>query len=195
MACRATADTRTRVLDAAARVYAEHGFHGATTRLIAEHAEVNEVTIFRLFGTKEALLAAAVRAEASREPPGALPAVPQDPARELAVWCEELLARLRAQRDLLRTCFAESATHPALVADALGGFRLAGRMLADYVAALRAQGRVRPDADAEAAQAMLLAALIADALGRDQMPEVYPVPTELAPGRYVGAFLSAIRRA
>ena len=42
-------DNRARIIDAAARVYAAHGYRGATTRRIAEEAGVNEVTIFRQF--------------------------------------------------------------------------------------------------------------------------------------------------
>ena len=37
-----------------------HGYLGATTRRIAEEAEVSEVTLFRLFGTKEAVLEEAI---------------------------------------------------------------------------------------------------------------------------------------
>ena len=50
--------SRERILEAAARVYAMHGFRGATTRLIANEAGVNEVTLFRSFGSKGALLEA-----------------------------------------------------------------------------------------------------------------------------------------
>ena len=53
-------DIRDRILAAAARVYAEHGFRGTTTRRVATAAEVNEVTLFRHFGTKEALITAAL---------------------------------------------------------------------------------------------------------------------------------------
>ncbi|MCX4244332.1 TetR/AcrR family transcriptional regulator [Paraliomyxa miuraensis] len=45
-----------RILDAAVATVAEHGFAGATTRQIATVAEVNEVTLFRKFGTKANLL-------------------------------------------------------------------------------------------------------------------------------------------
>lgn len=54
------ADTRQRLLDAAARVFARHGLAGSTTRAIAEEAGVNEVTLFRHFQTKDGLLAAVV---------------------------------------------------------------------------------------------------------------------------------------
>ena len=51
-------DIRDRILDAAKRIYAQHGFRGATTRLIAIEAGVNEVTLFRTFGSKAALFEA-----------------------------------------------------------------------------------------------------------------------------------------
>lgn len=56
----APTDTRQRLLDAAARVFARDGLTGATTRAIAQEAGVNEVTLFRHFQTKDRLLAAVV---------------------------------------------------------------------------------------------------------------------------------------
>src|SRR5690349_927654 len=52
-----TLSARERLLDAAYRVCAEKGLHGATTREIAEAARVNEVTLFRHFGSKVNLIA------------------------------------------------------------------------------------------------------------------------------------------
>ena len=91
-----TPASRNRLIEAAARVYACAGFRGATTRRIAEEAGVNEVTIFRLFGSKAALIDAAVRERAAEvSPVAALPEEPDDPERELTAWCEEQLSRLR----------------------------------------------------------------------------------------------------
>lgn len=47
--------TRERIMQAASRLFSEKGFAGATTRAIAELANVNEVTLFRHFGSKENL--------------------------------------------------------------------------------------------------------------------------------------------
>jgi len=49
-------DTEQRILDAALRVFASEGYTGATTRKIAEEANVAEVTLFRKFKSKENLL-------------------------------------------------------------------------------------------------------------------------------------------
>jgi AcrR family transcriptional regulator len=52
--------TRERLLEAAGRVFARDGLDGATTREIAREAGVNEVTLFRHFGSKDRLLRAVV---------------------------------------------------------------------------------------------------------------------------------------
>lgn len=49
-------NTEQRILDAALRVFASEGYTGATTRKIAEEADVAEVTLFRKFKSKENLL-------------------------------------------------------------------------------------------------------------------------------------------
>ncbi len=52
------APARDRLLRAALTIFSREGLHGATTRGIADEAGVNEVTLFRLFGTKDGLLQA-----------------------------------------------------------------------------------------------------------------------------------------
>lgn len=51
--------TGDKILLAAIDLMAEKGYNGTTTREIAAHAGVNEVTIFRHFGNKQKLLEAA----------------------------------------------------------------------------------------------------------------------------------------
>ncbi len=51
----ARVDTRSKIIDAALELFATNGYTTTTTKLIADVAGVNEVTIFRHFGTKEAL--------------------------------------------------------------------------------------------------------------------------------------------
>lgn len=46
---------RERILDTAFMLFAEQGLEGTTTKQIAVGAKVNEVTLFRIFGSKEAL--------------------------------------------------------------------------------------------------------------------------------------------
>ena len=185
--------TQARLLEAAARVFARHGAAGATTRRIAEEAGVNEVTLFRHFGSKGALLDAAVHACAASAQPAALPDVPLDPERELAVWCAGELARLRRTAELLRQCFAESGDAPGCHGHD------AGAVVAGLAAELRAYGErlaarapLAPRGDREAAVAMLVSVIVADALAREELPGVHPEPAADAPARYARGFLRAL---
>jgi len=54
---------RDRILDAAVALFCERGYKGTTTRAIAVRARVNEVTVFRKFGTKQGLFMAVVQRE------------------------------------------------------------------------------------------------------------------------------------
>lgn len=56
--CSPPPNARERILDAAFSLFCERGIEASTTREISQRAEVNEVTIFRHFGSKEGLVAA-----------------------------------------------------------------------------------------------------------------------------------------
>ena len=47
--------SRTRILRAATKLFGTNGFHGTSTRRLAREAKVNEVTIYRVFGSKREL--------------------------------------------------------------------------------------------------------------------------------------------
>lgn len=57
---RSTPDVRAALLASAADVFARRGFSGATTTEIAKLADTPPVTVYRQFGSKEALFTAAV---------------------------------------------------------------------------------------------------------------------------------------
>jgi AcrR family transcriptional regulator len=58
--------TEVRIVEAAAQMFARHGFKAATTREIAQLADLNEVTLFRYFLRKPDLFWAAVESRLSR---------------------------------------------------------------------------------------------------------------------------------
>lgn len=92
------ADTRQRLLAAAARVFAQHGLNGATTRAIAEAAGVNEVTLFRHFQSKDRLLAAVVGENFG---PAAVPAAEAEPVATADLRAD-LLAHAHRYEKLLK---------------------------------------------------------------------------------------------
>ena len=180
-----------KILSAAQRVYAEHGFRGATTRRIAEMAGVNEVTLFRIFGGKDALLEEADRPNATRREVADLTADPIDPETELTAWVSAQLGFLRERRSLIRKAMSEIEERPQFLACIREGPECAHRALSGYVAALVDRGWVDDSPDHGAAISMLMGAVFGDAMGREMIPENFPSPAK-APGAYARLFLRAI---
>jgi AcrR family transcriptional regulator len=185
-------DTRARLLAAAARVYAQHGYHGATTRLIALEAGVNEVTLFRIFGSKDALLDEGIHQSSVGEPRTPLASVPADPLGELTAWCGAELARLGRVRELLQQCFADAGGHPRRSRRAGELIEESALELRRYTAQLAELGLIRGGGNQEAAIAMLLSTLLADAVGREELPGIFPAVGEDVPTRYAATFLAAL---
>jgi AcrR family transcriptional regulator len=188
--------SRQKLLAAAARIYGESGFRGATTRRIADEAGVNEVTLFRLFGSKSALIAEAIREHAPRATePGGLPDEPVDPERELTAWCDAQLTHLRAARSMIRKAMGEIEEHPEMAPCMSEGTQGAFRELLDYVARLDKLDHVGDEISADevkTAAAMLISVLFADAMGREMMTVLYPQPESGAAALYSRVFLRAI---
>ena len=139
---------KTKLLDVAARVYGEYGFRGATTRRIADEAGVNEITIFRQFGSKESLINEAIRTHSMRPRLPELAAVPVDPERELTEWGSAVLAHLSDIRSLIRRMMSEMDERPE-VAPCLGdGPTYSTLQLRDYVERLREHGFLTDEAPA-----------------------------------------------
>lgn len=187
----ATATTDDRILDAAMRVFTEVGLRGATTRRIAEEAGVNEVTLFRRFGTKEQLLIAATARH--RELGGnVLPEAPIDPAAELDHWVRTHADRLHRVRLLIRSSLTEIEAHPELCAATHEGPRQVQAQLAGYIERLQRASLADPDVDPQAAATLLMGALFAEVVARPVMPEARPPAPEELSHRYVPLFLRAI---
>ncbi len=98
--------TEVRILEAAAQLFARHGFKAATTREIAQLADINEATLFRYFLRKPDLFCAAVnsrlgRVKLGRELQLSL-ARDEDPAIVVPGIVTFLLNSLAQQPDLYR---------------------------------------------------------------------------------------------
>lgn len=188
----APGDSRERILRAAAAIFTEHGVAGATTRRIAEEAGVNEVTLFRIFGSKAALLQEAVRANVDVGPAGVLPRMPADPERELTAWCSAQTTWLRESRALFRKCLLEGDANPELSCNVQEGMARAAAELNNYSSRLRAAGLVRSDADARAAGAMLISVLVGSTIGEGDLPAMLPKTDQKSIARYVRVYLKAL---
>jgi len=163
------------------RVFAEAGFRGATTRKIAEAAGVNEVTLFRQFKSKEALITEVAELYARRRSEEALPSGPVTPLKELSEWCEAHLTLLRNSRDMIRKCMAEVDLYPQMAGCMRRGPDVVHRQLRDYAEKLvRQQGLDLTPEEIRVACLMLQGSLFAETMGRDIMPDMYPAPRRAA---------------
>ncbi|MCC6164229.1 MAG: TetR/AcrR family transcriptional regulator [Acidobacteria bacterium] len=188
-----TMDVREQLLEAAVKVFANAGFRGATTRRIAQEAGVNEVTLFRQFGSKEGLITEAVLRVMERlRDEAALPAVPVDPAAELLDWTARHYDFVLRHHRLIKAAMADVQSHPdmACIGDRVGASTKL--RLQSYLDALCTAGLCDADLDTAVATNVLTGVVFADAMGRDVQPHCYPYPPDEAPQRYVAFFLRAI---
>lgn len=108
-------ETRTRILQAAQRLFARQGYDGTTTRDLAQAAGVAEGTLFRHFPNKKAILVE-VATQGWVE-------ILTDLLTELSEMCSyKAVAQVMRRRmlnlhqnvDMLRVCFMEAQFHPDL---------------------------------------------------------------------------------
>jgi len=185
-------NTRDEILTAAAGVFAQHGFRGSTTRRIADAAGVNEITIFRQFGSKEALIREAMQYLTQSANLSTLPETPVDPGRELTEWSEAFIQHLRLRSSIIRKTMSEIEERPEMSECASYVPRQASSELCDYLTALKREGLIQADFEPKTAAAMLMGAIFADAMGRDMMPDVYPQPMSKAAHMYSELLLRAL---
>jgi AcrR family transcriptional regulator len=189
-------DNHHRILQAATLVYAQHGWRGATTRRIAEEAGVNEVTIFRHFGSKDALLDAAILRSANEDALH-LAADPEQPESELHEWAKAQHEKISRKRAFVRQLMSDAADRPDAAACAGHGPNIALSELRAYVDRLRRRGFVAESsgispAEVGAAATMLMGAVFSDAMNRDLMPDMFPQPKEETLLAYVRIFLRGL---
>ena len=183
---------RDQLLEAAARLYAEAGYRGATTRRIASQAGVNEITLFRQFGSKDALIREAIARAGRPNVSEALPEVPRDPFSEVRGWAKTHIAEMRERRSLIRTCMGEIEEHPGIFSAENSPPAVAAKALCQYLRRLRSAGIAKAQFDEAAASTMLMGVLFADAMGRDIMPDMYQNEPDQAIDEYVRLFLRSI---
>jgi AcrR family transcriptional regulator len=185
-------EPRERILQAAAELYGETGFRGTTTRRIAERAGVNEITLFRHFGSKTRLLHEAIKCAGAASHRCELSDPSGDPRADLAVWATANHRELSARRSLIRTAMGEIGEHPDILPRDQSPTVCAALTLNRYLTRLKETHRIAADVDVGAAGRMFLGTLFADAISRDVLPELYPDSPESSVRHYVELFARAI---
>lgn len=111
------AERRRQLIDVARRVFAEHGFRGATTRQIAAEAGVTEALIFQHFPDKDSLYAAILDQQANAANDEWLAALEacdtEDDAAVIRMLYTGLIGQHERDPDLLRLMvFSALEDHP-----------------------------------------------------------------------------------
>ncbi len=189
-------ETRERILVAARDVIGRKGKRGATTREIAEVAGVNEATLFRHFGHKEALLVACAQhfcgflelADVSAQLTG-------DLRDDLFALARLMFARFESAQDMIRwslveqdyekDIFAETAWRPQL---AIVGIMTA--FMQRRIAANELEG------DAQKLAMVFLGLIFMHALGSKKFPDspLHRGDPHEALHFYVDVFLNGVRK-
>ncbi|MGG6241643.1 TetR family transcriptional regulator [Nodosilinea sp. AN01ver1] len=153
---------RQRLVDAAFQLFSSQGVGATTTRQVADLAGVNEVTLFRQFGSKHGLLAAVMtEAEVLFRHPVDLATVGQaqvDQAlRDFLAQCLETLDQLS---ELVRAVIGEAGQFSADNSQAMGrGLQTIRNVMAEYLEALLGQSN-RPGLPPEEVAGLVMALLL-----------------------------------
>jgi AcrR family transcriptional regulator len=163
---------RQLLISAAARVFARDGLDGATTRAISREAGVNEVTLFRNFGTKERLIEAVVGSEFGgiRPPPAPAGTGGRGLRADLVSFARRYEELLEANLPLVRTMIGEIHRHAVCQHQALKGIFWPMRSaLVERLRAARRSGEARPGLN-PAVAADLLSGMIFSGVMRSAKP-------------------------
>ncbi|GEB31245.1 MULTISPECIES: TetR/AcrR family transcriptional regulator [Brevibacillus] len=110
-------ETRERILSAARQLMAQKGYKGATTRKISELAGVNEVTIFRHFKTKVAILEELLKdiLEVREQLEQGLQGEFANVKEMLITYARTYYHLLVERKEILMICIVEADNHPEVV--------------------------------------------------------------------------------
>jgi AcrR family transcriptional regulator len=185
-------DVRERILEAAAAIYGTSGFRGTTTRRVAAEAGVNEVTLFRHFGSKEALLREVIAMGWQKLELLPLPDHTDHAAEEILTWALAYYSHHNDCAAFIRTRLGEFQEHPEIIPSAGSPPARTAAMLAAYLTRLQQAGKVRADVDPRRAAAMLIGTLFADAVTREGLREMFGAHPDDDIRGYVRIFLRGI---
>jgi len=172
-------ETRQRMLDAAAQVFAEKGYARATTRELAAAAEVNEVTLFRHFGSKEKLFNAVLEQYGGPSVSEALEIQLSGDYRQDMLMMGKLILNVLLERsEAILMMLCEASHFPEARQLVAQNPRVLRQMLARYLQGQIERGRVRP-LDPETMAQAFWGMFFSYAISRTILEEI-PQP-ELAP--------------
>ncbi len=161
--------SREKIIGSALSLFSTQGITATTTKQIAEKAEVNEVTLFRQFGSKQGLLLAVLKEAPILEKMQAALSDIAGASDPLTAYGSSGLALLGKVPELVRSLIGEAGQSPPENLQALGqAVRQANQQTVAYL--LGAQLSLPPGLSVEAA-ASLLNTLILGRAGLESISE------------------------
>jgi AcrR family transcriptional regulator len=166
---------RNQILDAAAAVFAEKGFHRATTKEIAETAGVSEGTIYNYFGSKADLLIGIMTrlAELENLDQELTDALQSDARDFLVTIFRQRMGTVQRRIETIQAVLPEMLVNPALRERFYQQFVLPTAMLFEqYILARIERGHIRPlnvPLAVRAVQSMFVGLLVLRVLGDEQL--------------------------
>jgi AcrR family transcriptional regulator len=189
-------ETRERILAAAREVMAKKGKRGSTTREIADVAGVNEATIFRHFGTKEALIVAVAQHfcgfVALR---GAAAQLHGDIEGDLRTLGRVMLERMDSQMDMIRWSLVETDYEADIFATTAWRPQLAIlEVVGEFMQRRIESGELQGDSNKLAM--LFMGFIFMHALARKKFPdsELHRGDADAALRFYVDVFLNGVRK-
>ncbi|WOD41554.1 TetR/AcrR family transcriptional regulator [Nodosilinea sp. E11] len=181
---------RQRLVDAAFQLFSSQGVGATTTRQVADLAEVNEVTLFRQFGSKHGLLAAVMTeaeglvGSSDRLDLATLGQSPTDVA--LQRFLAQCLDTLDQLSELVRSVIGEAGQFSSEQSQAMGrGLHTIRDFMAEGLETLLAQGSglgLPPEEVASLVMALLLGYVAIEST-TSGLPDGLPQPGGLWPSR------------
>ncbi len=141
-----SAQTRQAILGSALELFASQGYQATTTAAIARAAGVNEVTLFRQFGTKAGLFATVIDSQLPvfEQIVDSIPELTDDPRRDLLEMGLFLHRQFSGRTRLMKIILREQESQPDLVRKVAGLPYEGLKNLGHYFEAFIDYHRLRP---------------------------------------------------
>ena len=192
-ASRSPGETRLRILAATRSLLAQKGRRGTTTREIADLAGVNEATLFRHFGHKDALIDECVKHYCSTvELQELLASLDGDLELDLQRIAMALMQRMENVRDLIVMSLAEEESGGSVGDAAWRAPTAIKKIIADYMAKRIANGELSGDPLFLAR--FFMGMVFSYVMGRKRFPEEYAADPKHVVEFQVGMFLNGARK-